>query len=190
MSSGVTFLSIEADGTVAPVPRGDAPAEYRRCATDNRGDPAGLLAEMRSRKPPLPWLDQAARDVAAAVVRELPGLTARTRAALLRHVGATPYAQRASRGVLFTFVDGSPRFAHGRAARTLPAWGPFLDLRAECAAGADPIPYASKEIRDTQAARIRTDTEARLSDDERAALLAHVARTPYLAVGSEVRRSP
>ena len=61
-------------------------------------------------------------------------------------------------------TDGEPDFAHYRAARTRPLWSYHLgDLRAEadrCASGqdkgAEPIPYASREVRDTQAERIKT----------------------------------
>lgn len=86
---------------------------------------------------------------------------------------------------MITFVgsDGAPSFAYHHAARkAATALDPSLaDLGAEAAAGASPIPYESRELRDAQAERIRT--EKVLSEDERARLLAHVAQTPYLRRG-------
>lgn len=80
----------------------------------------------------------------------------------------------------FVSLKGAPGFAYHRAARTPPtAWGESLsDLRLEAAAGTDPIPYASRELRDKQAESIKTDED--LLEDQRARLLAHIARTPYL----------
>ena len=91
--------------------------------------------------------------------------------------------------IQFVSTDGEPDFAHYRAARPRPLWSYHLgDLRAEadrCASGqakgAEPIPYASREVRDTQAERIKTAEN--LSEDDRARPLAHVARTPYLQTG-------
>ena len=110
--------------------------EYRRCATDSHGSVAGLLAEMRARRKSdrLPWVDKAARDAAAAVVREMSWLTARTRSALVRHIGRTPYLEDSEKVVRISFVstDGAPNFAYYCAARTRPMWSYHLgDLRAE-----------------------------------------------------------
>ena len=170
------------DGTVVKDLNDKDGLRLRESATDNHGNVAGLLAEMRGRRRPLPWFSQEARDQAADVVRETLQLPGRTRRALLRHISRTPYAIVGPCVTLrFVPADGAPSFASaGRAARTVPAFGPFLkDLRAEAKAGRDPIPYASRAVRDVQADRIRTDTETKLTEDERRALLRHVGRTPY-----------
>ena len=104
---------------------------YRHCATDNRGNPKSLLAEMRSRENPVPWQSREARDAAGNVVLGLKGLPNRTRQALLRHIGKTPYA-RFNRITHITICDGKPKFAHYRAARcSPPAWGNFWMINAK-----------------------------------------------------------
>ena len=180
------------DGTTEVWGPGESRLKCRHCATDSHGRVDGLLAEMRSRRKSerLPWESKEARDAAAAVVQEMSWLPARTRSALVRHIGSTPYLEDSERVLSIQFVntDGEPDFAYYRAARTRPMWSYHLgDLRAEAArcasgqaTGAEPIPYASRKVRDEQAERIRTDEE--LPEDDRAMLLAHVARTPYLQV--------
>ena len=81
---------------------------------------------------------------------------------------------------------GEPDFAYYRAARTRRSWS-LGDLRAESvrcangqATGAEPVPYKSREVRDEQARRIRKAEN--LTEDDKAMLLAHVARTPYMEV--------
>ena len=44
----------------------------------------------------------------------------------------------------------------------------------------NPVPYLSRKVRDEQAEHIKEAKE--LTEDDRAMLLAHVARTPYLQV--------
>ncbi len=156
---------------------------YRYCATDNRGDPRGLLTEMRNRKNPTPWESCEARDAAVEIVQGLKRLPARTRKALVKHIGRTPYAQF-SHLIPFTIADGKPKFAHYRAARCHPpAWGQFLDdLRQEYKEGRPPVPYASKALRDAQAERIKGSFGDGLTPELKEALLAHVARSPYLSI--------
>ena len=180
------------DGTAEISGPGESRLKCRRCATDNHGRVDGLLAEMRSRRKSdrLPWENKTARDAAAQWVLRMSWLTARTRSALVRHIGCTPYLEDSNQISPIRFVNtkGEPDFAYYHAARTHPALSHSLgDLRAEAdrlangqAAGGEPVPYASRKIRDEQAERIRTDEE--LPEDDRAMLLAHVARTPYLQV--------
>ena len=156
---------------------------YRHCATDHRGNPKSLLAEMRGSEKPVPWQNREARDAAVEVVQELERLPARTRQALLNHIGKTPYA-KFERIIHITLCDGKPKFAHYRAARCPPAaWGQFLDdLRQECKEGRPPIPYASKKLRGEQANHIMGNFgELLLSPQEKTSLLAHVAKSPYLS---------
>ena len=107
----------------------------------------------------------------------------------LRHIARTPYMKHSNEvvGVYYVGSGGTPGFAYHRAARSAPAaLGPFpgrpASRAARCASGqatgAEPIPYESRKIRDEQAERIRTAEDLR--EDDRAMLLAHVARTPYL----------
>ena len=155
---------------------------YRHCATDHRGNPKSLLAEMRSRENPVPWQSREVRDAAVEVVSELKGLPNRTRQALLNHIGKTPYA-KFERIIHITLCDGKPKFANYRAARCdPPAWGEFLDdLRQECRDQQPPVPYESKSLRDEQANRIINNFgEFQLSLQEKTSLLAHIAKSPYL----------
>ena len=184
------ILELRDDGTVGPTMPEGAPPIYRHCATDNHGSVAGLLAEMRSRRKsgPLPWESKEARDAAAHWVGWMLWLHARTRSALLRHIGRTPYLEISNMIQPVHYTSGGPNFAHHLAARTIPLLSYFQDdLRAEaarCANGqatrAEPIPYASREVRNEQAKYIKEAED--LTEKDRAMLLAHVARTPYLQV--------
>ena len=189
----MTILYVQSDDGMAEAwGPGESRLKYRHCATDNRGSVAGLLAEMRSRRKSeqLPWENKAARDAAAYWVRGMSWLNTHTRSALVRHIGRTPYLEHSEKGMMVSFVDtkGEPDFAYYRAARTRPLESYHLgDLRAEAArcasgqaTGVEPIPYASREVRDKQAERIKTAED--LPEDDRARLLALVARTPYLQV--------
>ena len=188
--SGIMTLKLRDDGTAEVAMPDGSELKCRHCAMDNRGSVAGLLAEIRSRRKSeqLPWESKEARDTAADVVREMSGLTARARSVLVRHIGRTPYIDCSIQKVEASIVDsdGEPDFAYYRAARTNPALSHSLgDLRAEAdrfangqATGAEPVPYASRKIRDEQAECIKKEKD--LPEDERARLLAHVARTPYL----------
>ena len=188
----LTLIVERNDGTAGPVRDDGVAFEFRHCATDNHGNVDGLLAEMRSRRKSerLPWLGKAARDMAARWVWRMSWLNARTRSALVRHIGSTPYLEDLSKVSRIRYIpsDGSPNFAYYRAARTIPLWSHHLgDLRAEAdrcangqATGAEPIPYESRKIRDEQAERIKKAEY--WTDEEKAKLLAHVARTPYLQV--------
>ena len=188
---GLTILYVQPDdGTAEAWGPGESRLKYRHCATDNRGSVVGLLAEMRSRRKSeqLPWENKAARDAAAYWVRGMSWLNARTRSALVRHIGRTPYLEHSDdvRWIFYVNTKGEPDFAYYRAARTHPVWSYHLgNLRAEAArcasgqaTGAEPIPYESRKIRDEQAERIKNAED--LPEDDRARLLAHVARTPYL----------
>ena len=122
--------------------------------------------------------------MAVEVVQGLKRLPARTRKALVKHIGKTPYAIF-NQVTHITITDGKPKFAYYRAARCdPPAWGQFLDdLRQECLAGLPPVPYRSKNLRDKQAKRVSSEFgELQISQHEKAALLDHIARSPYLAV--------
>ena len=187
----MNFLMVyPVDGMAEVWGPGESRLKCRHCATDNHGSVAGLLAEMRSRRKSdrLPWESKEARDMAAQWVRRMSWLNVRTRSALVRHIGSTPYLKRSNEMLIIPVsnCDGAPGFSYYRAARIHPIWSYHLgDLRAEAArcasgqaTGAEPIPYASRKIRDEQAERIRTDEE--LPEDDRAMLLPHVARTPYL----------
>ena len=102
--------------------------------------------------------------------------------------GARPTWRIRTRYRRYDFVNtnGEPDFAYYHAARTLPLLSHFLgDLRAEAArlasgqaTGAEPVPYASRKVRDEQAERIKKAKD--LTEEDRAMLLAHVALTPYL----------
>ena len=190
--SDIMTLKLRDDGTAEVAMPDGSELKCRHCAMDNRGSVAGLLAEIRCRRKSdrLPWVDKAARDAAADVVRGMSWLPARTRSALVRHIGRTPYIDCSIHVVEVSIVDsdGEPDFAYYRAARTNPELSHSLgDLRAEAdrfangqATGAEPVPYASRKIRDEQAECIRKAQG--LTEDDRARLLAHVARTPYLQV--------
>ena len=187
-----TSLLLEDDGTAEVAMPDGSKLKCRHCAMDVHGSVAGLLAEMRSRRKSeqLPWVNKTARDTAADVVREMSGLTARARSVLVRHIGRTPYIDCSIHVVEVSIGDSDddPSFTRGRVARTILARGPSLaNLRAEAArfaggqaTGAEPVPYASRELRDKQAECIKKEKD--LPEDERARLLAHVARTPYLQV--------
>ena len=185
-----TSLLLEDDGTAEVAMPDGSELKCRHCAMDVHGSVAGLLAEMRSRRKSeqLPWESKEARDAAADVVREMSGLTARARSVLVRHIGRTPYIDCSIQkvGIRFARNAAAPDFAYHRVARTILARSHDLgDLRAEAArfaggqaTGAEPVPYASRELRDKQAECIKKEKD--LPEDERARLLAHVARTPYL----------
>ena len=178
------------DGTADLDGPGESRLKCRRCAMDNHGRVDSLLAEMRSRRKSdrLPWENKTARDAAAQWVLRMSWLNGRTRSALVRHIGCTPYLEDSNQISPIRFVNtkGEPDFAYYHAARTHPAWGPFMDdLRAEAArlasgqaTGAEPVPYASRKVRDEQAERIKKAKD--LTEEDRAMLLAHVALTPYL----------
>ena len=186
----VKLLMLRDDGTVGPTRPEGAPPIYRHCATDVHGRVDSLLAEMRSRRKSeqLPWENKRARDTAAAWVRSMSWLNGRTRSALVQYIGRTPYLEISNMMSPIRCTSGRSDFAHYLAVRTYPAWGPFMDdLRAEAvrcakgrAAGPDRLPYKSRKVRDEQAERIKTAKE--LTEKDRAMLLAHVARTPYLQV--------
>ena len=188
--SGIMILEPRDDGTAEAAMPDGSKLKCRHCATDNHGSVAGLLAEMRSRRKSeqLPWVNKTARDTAADVVREMSGLTARARSVLVRHIGRTPYIDCSIQKVEVSFVssDGAPDFAYHRAVRTDPKRSHDLgDLRAEAArfaggqaTGAEPVPYASRKVRDEQAECIKKAKD--LTEEDRAMLLAHVALTPYL----------
>ena len=191
MKSLTIFLML-LDGTAHFDGPGKSKLKCRHCATDNHGSVAGLLAEMRTRRKSerLPWESKGVRGAAALRVRRMSWLPARTRSALMRHIGSTPYLENPEevRWIYLVSSKGEPNFAYHRAARTHPMDGRGLgDLRAEAArcasgqaAGAEPILYESREIRDEQAERIRKAEN--LPEDDKTMLLAHVARTPYMEV--------
>ena len=186
----VNLLMLRDDGTMGPTRPEGAPPIYRHCATDNHGRVDGLLAEMRSRRKSeqLPWENKRARDTAAAWVRSMSWLNGRTRSALVKYIGRTPYLEISNMMSPIRYTSDGPNFAHYLAVRTQPLLSHHLDdLRAEAArcangqaTGAEPIPYASRKVRDEQAERIKEAKD--LTEEDRAILLAHVARTPYLQV--------
>ena len=185
-----TSLLLEDDGTAEVAMPDRSKLKCRYCATDVHGSVAGLLAEMRSRRKSeqLPWVNKTARDTAADVVREMSGLTARARSVLVKYIGRTPYLEISNMMSPIRYTSDGPNFAHYLAVRTQPLLSHHLDdLRAEAArcangqaTGAEPIPYASRKVRDEQAERIKEAKD--LTEEDRAILLAHVARTPYLQV--------
>ena len=138
---------------------------------------------MRQRRGPdarVPWASVRDRDRAAAAAGELDRpLPARTLRALRAHIGTTPYRDGDGFSHLFSFSEeGADRFAGSGSVRE-SRWPHHLaDLQRELADGLTPIPYASREDRDRQAAWIR-DADPPMQDAD--ALLAHVAATPYWA---------
>ena len=146
----VKILELRDDGTVGLMMPEGVPPIYRHCATDVHGSVAGLLADMRSRRKSeqLPWENKAARDTAAGWVRAMSWLNGRTRSALVRHIGRTPYLEISNMIPPIRYASGGPDFAHYLAVRTSPMWSLHLgDLRAEAArfaggraAGPDRLP--------------------------------------------------
>lgn len=182
------------DGTATRLeptePKGPPPERWRVAVTDNRGDPSGILKEMRARGKRMPWLSADHRRDAFDVVAELP-LNARTRKALRKWIAGTGYCATPKIIIGFISDDGSPDFHRGRVARTGPAphSNRLADLRLELAKGSPTVPFASKELRaeTLKWLEIQEGVEGpqpgehiSLSRDERERLIRHIARAPYL----------
>ena len=182
------------DGTAtrlgATEPKGTPPERWRVAVTDNRGDPSGILREMRARGKRMPWLTAEHRRDAFDVVAELP-LNARTRKALRKWIAGTGYCIAPKVITEFVSSDGSPGFHRGRVARTGPAprYNRLADLRLELAKGSPAVPFASKDLRAETIKWIEIKEGVKgsqlgehisLSRDERERLIRHIARAPYL----------
>ncbi len=188
-SQNTNVFTEKADGTLVDVfGNPDCPSLFRFAATDNRGNPSGILAEMRARLSPanrLPWIDLASRNQALPVVDCLP-LHTRTKRALAAHVASTPYAADFEH-VKIVLVPTGPNaaflgFNAGRACRVTHGVSilPLADLIDEAKANPEnSLPYESPQARNAYLARI--DAEE-LDDDTRKAFMRHVARTGYLQV--------
>ena len=187
------------DGTAICLGSTEPPPErWRVAVTDNRGDPSGILREMRARGKRMPWLSADHRRDAFDVVAELP-LNARTRKALRKWVAGTGYCIAPKILLRFISDDGSPDFHRGRVARIELAshYNCLADLRLELAKGLPPVPFASKELRAKALkwVEIKEGVEgSQLSEhislprDERERLIRHIARAPYLTEEEPARK--
>lgn len=156
---------------------------WRWAATDSTGNPADLLAEMRSRLAPssrIPWLSLTARADAFEAVSDL-NLPARTKAALRRHIDATPYCTVPKAIITWVRPEHDPGFARGRVARTESVTQDvnLTRLREAVASGRDPIPFASDGVRRAVLGYLESDL-TEIKEVERQRLIDHVRRAPYL----------
>jgi hypothetical protein len=162
----------------------------------------GLVAEMESRRSPVPWVSAETRGLQLTCLKEATWIQKDLKARLIEHIRRTPAYEYAEdeeefdRVTVFLFTTGGgvslvdiPDERSSTGASYLPAremLANYADvpdgILAEMLEGRLPLPWVSEQARQQAIRVIRRDT---LNESLRERLLAHLARSPVYQVGDE-----